>query len=422
MPAVNSLLYLVDGKPGSALDDALATARYFTRNGSRVTVVGPLARLVQEDLTQAGVRWINLPLPDGADLASWLRVARRLSRLHAAEPAEVVHCQGLLPGLAAALALFRHRETALVIAPGTTLPGGLSPLMKALAEWSLRQAQALVVPTVTEREVLLETYPRLAEAVQIVPRAVEVKALSGDFDAGMKRLALGVNPQTAVVGVIGPARRAAGLVGFLEAAQAISHDFPNVEFLLVGDGVDLEELKLQVHDMGLSGATVFRANRPDTAEIIASLNILVIPYETPEAMQYALQALTHDIPLVAVPAPSLVEILGDLCPEAFVPAGDVPQLVAALARNLELLPEADANGEAFVEGGLMLNYADLLVSRDSYDLDQAGLQADDRRESPRRQAAQRAVARYGTAAMLRATERLYVAALAHRSQGGRQGE
>ncbi len=401
----------------ASLSDVMIVSRNLARRGSQVLVAGSLSRPTRERLSEAKCRWVNLPMPQGTALSSWLQVARQLRRLVDSLRPDVLHCHGLLVGTAAALALRGYRSSPRLIVSLPDLSSHrVSRLMGLLARWSLGRAHLLTVTTATDLALLQRNYPKAAARARLVHHAVEVRPTRGDFDVGAKRRALGVSPHTAVVGVISPAVADLGIATFLEAAATVSHRFPNVEFLLVGDGADQDALRLAAHDLGIGGAVVFRGSRTDIPEIIGSLNVLVIPGEVPGAVRNALQAVAQEIPVIAVQTGALAEVMAEIYPDGLVPSGDVDALATAISQNLEMPPPPEADAGVFVDGGITLRYSDLLVAREAYDLDTAGLEAEREDDSPVRRAALRAQRRFSAEALVGTMDELYAEVLAAASQ------
>lgn len=411
MPLPSVVMHVVAPDQEASLGDVMIVSRRLIRRGVEVLVAGALSRPTQERLSEAKCRWVNLPMPTAADPAPWLQVARQLRRLVQSLAPDVLHCHGLLVGTAAAVALRGLRlPPRLIVSLPDLGSRRLSPVMGFVARWALSRAQLLTVSTAADMAQLQRTYRGAAARARIIHHAVEIRPTRGDFDVGMKRRALGVSPHTAVVGVISPALADTGLTTFLEAAAAVTHQFPNVEFLVVGDGPDQEALQIGAHDLGIGGAVIFRGSRTDIPEIIGSLNVLVIPGEVPGAVRNALQAVVQEIPVIAVRTGALGEVLDDIYPDGLVPAGDAGALAAAISHNLELLPPPEAEAGVFVDSGITLSYSDLLVAREAYDLDTAGLEAEGQDESPVRGAALRAQRRFSSEALVHATEELYAEA------------
>ena len=378
---------------------ALAVGRRCLRQGGHAVIAGPLLRHQQEQIHLIEARWVNLPLKPYADESAVAAERTQVARLVRDFRPDVVHAYGL-----AAL-----RAAGTVAPLVVTLSDLVQHRPQGWGRWRLRRllgrCSALIVSSASDHEALARVDRSLAGRAMLLPPAAEVRPVTADFDLARKRLTLGLRSETAAVGVISPAVSGLGLETVLEAAVAITRDFPNVEFLFVGDGPDQEKLMLAAHHMGIGGAVVFRGTRADVPEIIASLNSLIIPREVSGSVGYALQAVAMEVPVLAVRTPALVEVLGRVDPEAFVPPDDATALAQVLSRRLEILPPPD--DDAYAEFGGFTS-GEMLVSNLGFDLDGIGLEAQWRGdESERRLAVRRAQERFSISAVARETFAVY---------------
>lgn len=391
--------------------DALALTRHLQRQGHQVLLAGALNRVQHEQVSIANARWASLTVPPYPE-ASHRRfftppppAAVQLARLLQDFPPDVIHCHGV-PALALATAALRRR-------------GAIhrARLICSLADLSLYQptrllrrllsgCEALITTAQTEQEALERLDPKLAESSRLIHSVAQIRGITSDFDLARKRRSVGVRSETAVVGVLSPARRGMGLETVIEAAEIITGDFPNVEFLFVGDGPDSEELMLLAHERRIGGAVIFRGDRADLPEIIASLNVLVIPREVPGAVARALQALALQIPVLADDTPALRQVLGAVDPDGFVPRDDPRALAQALARRLEILPPPEQADYGDI--GINLSVGQMLVSTSGFDLDSVGLEAQWRGdESEMQQAVRKAEAHFSARAMVTKVAEVY---------------
>jgi len=270
---------------------------------------------------------------------------------------------------------------------------------------TLGHCRELIVSSQSDHEALAGLDRRQAGRAALIHPPAEVRPVTADFDLARKRLTLGLRSETAVVGVISPAAAGLGLETVLEAAVAITRDLPNVEFLFVGEGPDQERLALAAHHMGIGGAVVFRGARADIPEIVAALNILIVPREVSGSVAHALQAVAMEVPVIAVRTPALAAVLEPVDPEAFVPPDDAAALTEVLARRLEILPPP--GDDAYAEFGAF-STGDMLVSGLGFDLDGIGLEAQWRGdESQRRLAVRQAQERFSIGEVTRQTFALY---------------
>lgn len=389
MPLPQRLLQVLS--PGETLmyPAALALARQTQRQDGQSVIAGPLLRYQQEQVMLLDGRWVSLPLTPYRPGADTRGEQTQVARLVDDFAPDLIHAYGL----AALKAVMGRRRRAPVVC---TLTDVVTAEPQGWERWRLRRmlgaCAGISVSSESDVEALGQLDARLARRAQLLHPPVELKPVSAAFDLAQKRRTLGLRSETAVVGVISPAGRGLGLESVLAAAVTITEDFPNVEFLFVGDGPEQERLMLAAHDMGVGGAIVFRGDRADVNEVIATLNTLVIPREVSGSVGYALQAVALEIPVVAVQTPALAEVLGPVEPDAFVPADDAGALAAMLARRLEILPPPDDG--AFAEFG-GFSRSDMLVSGLEIDLDSVGLEAEWRGDASVRQlAVRRAQQRY----------------------------
>ncbi len=396
--------------PGQALmyPAALAVGRRCLRRGGQAVIAGPLLRYQQEQIHFIEARWVNLPLKPYEDESTVTAEREQVARLVRDFQPDLIHAYGL--SALRALGLPSRRLPPVVC----TLPDLVQHHPRAWERWRLRRmlgaCREVIVSSQSDHEALAALHQRLAGRASLIVPAAEVRPVTAEFDLARKRLTLGLRSETATVGVLSPAAAGLGLETVLEAAVTITRDLPNVEFLFVGDGPDQERLALLAHERGIGGAVIFRGDRVDQSEIIAALNILVIPREVAGSVGHALQAVALEVPVLAVRTPALAAVLDPVDPEAFFPPDDAATLAAMLSRRLEILPPPDDDVYAEFGG---FSKGDMLVSGLGFDLDGIGLEAEWRGdESQRRLAVRRAQERFSVGEVIRQTLSVYDRALA----------
>ena len=93
-------------------------------------------------------------------------------------------------------------------------------------------------------------------------------------------LGLGGEP---VVGLVANIRGSKGHNVFLDAARAVLKMAPDTRFLIVGDGVGFDEVTARVQQMGLESRVLLTGFRRDVPEVMAALDVLVLPSTRSEA-------------------------------------------------------------------------------------------------------------------------------------------
>src|SRR5207244_235873 len=141
-----------------------------------------------------------------------------------------------------------------------------------------------------------------------------------------------------------PIRRRRALVYRLAAA-------PDARFLIVGDGVGFDEVGRRVRDMGLDTRVSLTGFRRDIPEVMAALDVLVLPSIRSEAIPQVIpQALAVGTPVVASTVGGSPELIRDGENGRLVPPGDAK----ALADAILALPGDPGRGRAMARRGQAL--------------------------------------------------------------------
>ncbi len=113
-----------------------------------------------------------------------------------------------------------------------------------------------------------------------------------------QELGLGEAP---VVGLVANVRGSKGHNFFLEAARTVLASTPDARFLIVGDGVGLRRGGARVREMGLDASVRLTGFRRDIPEVMAALDVLVLPSIRSEAIPQVIpQALAVGTPVVGL--------------------------------------------------------------------------------------------------------------------------
>jgi glycosyltransferase involved in cell wall biosynthesis len=162
-------------------------------------------------------------------------------------------------------------------------------------------------------------------------------------------LGLGGEP---VVGLVANVRGSKGHNVFLDAARAVLKMAPDTRFLIVGDGVGFDEVKARVRQMGLESRVLLTGFRRDVPEVMAALDVLVLPSIRSEAIPQVIpQALAVGTPVVASTVGGSPELIRDGENGRLVPPGDSRALadaILALLRDPERARAMARAGQAMV--------------------------------------------------------------------------
>jgi glycosyltransferase involved in cell wall biosynthesis len=124
---------------------------------------------------------------------------------------------------------------------------------------------------------------------------------------------------------------------------------PDTRFLIVGDGVGYEDIRRRVREMDLDAHVVMTGFRRDIPEVMAALDVLVLPSIKSEASSQVIpQALAVGTPVVATTVGGSPELIADGRTGRLVPPADAPALAEAI---LSLLRDPAAAAAMAAAGG-----------------------------------------------------------------------
>ncbi len=134
----------------------------------------------------------------------------------------------------------------------------------------------------------------------------------------------------------------------IDAAPKILEEFPECRILIVGYGVEQENLKRQVRERSLEDRILFLGKRHDIPNILSSIDVFIQPTLTREGLPLAItEAMASGKPVVATDVGGVSEAIIDKSTGILVPPGNHNALaegVLSLLRNPSQRREIAMNG------------------------------------------------------------------------------
>ena len=134
---------------------------------------------------------------------------------------------------------------------------------------------------------------------------------------------------------------------FVEAAREVARALPAVRFLIVGEGPMRATVERWIAEAGLSGAVFLLGHREDIPEVMAALDVMVLPSRRAEGVPQVLtQALAMERAVVTTDVVGVTEMVEDGVTGVVVPPEDAPALAKAVIGLLEDPERARGMGRA----------------------------------------------------------------------------
>jgi len=208
------------------------------------------------------------------------------------------------------------------------------PLIERILQ---RSTAAYVVDSRAVRD-LLAGWGIREEKVSVIPNAVDPSELALPGDRERIRREMEIPPGAHLIGVIAHLFPEKGHEFLLEAFARASFPRGRVFLLIVGSGPQRDRLEWLAGSFEIRSSVRFTGNRADLNDILAALDLCVLPSRWEGFGIVLAEALYKKIPVVTTRGSGTEEIVEEGVTGALVDFGDVEALAAALHRGLFDLP------------------------------------------------------------------------------------
>lgn len=184
-------------------------------------------------------------------------------------------------------------------------------------------------------------------------------------DAGAKTPDLGstLPPGRPLVGCVARLEPVKGVSDFVRAAAVLATQRPEMAFVVVGDGSQIDSLRTLAAGLGLGTRIAFTGSVVPSAGIMARCDIVAVPSLSEGLGMVALEAMALGVPVVATRVGGLPEVVSDGVTGLLVPARDPAAMTAAMGELLGDAARRFAMGEAGLNRVLTEFSLDLMLQR-----------------------------------------------------------
>lgn len=324
---------------GGAQENTFQTVRLADRNRFEVDLIsGPVPPHEESMETRVRASGVNLIHHAGLvrDVAPWndWTALRGLERLFRSRRYDIVHTHTSKAGILGRLAAKRARVPIVVHTPhGNVFNGYFSPWKTRLFVEAERRAARWTDRIVALTRTGVEDHLRLA-----IGRPEQFVTIFSGVDFGpypgairrreRTREELGVSPDHLLIGGVGRLEPVKGFAYFIAAAERAGIAVPHARFVLVGSGSKEAELRDQARRLG--DRFRFLGYRQDISELMAALDVLVVPSLNEGMGRVIVEAGAAKTPVVATRVGGIPDIVIDGNTGVLVSPGDTTSMAEAL--------------------------------------------------------------------------------------------
>jgi glycosyltransferase involved in cell wall biosynthesis len=121
----------------------------------------------------------------------------------------------------------------------------------------------------------------------------------------------------------------------IDVASELLKEFPNLKFVVVGEGPDRENLSQQIDNLNLNGKFILPGTSMDTVPALAAFDIAVLCSRSESFSNSLIEYMAAGLPLVASAVGGNVEAVSDNETGLLFPADDADKLKAVLRRLIK---------------------------------------------------------------------------------------
>ncbi len=143
-----------------------------------------------------------------------------------------------------------------------------------------------------------------------------------------------LDPKARYVGFVGRLEPVKGGEFLISAAVKVLERYPNVQFLIAGEGSELSRLEAMVAEVGLSRRVRFLGFLARPGDIFQLLDLYVLPSLDEGIPLSLLEAMAAEVPVVASSVGGVPEVIEDGINGLLVPPGETELLAEAICHAL----------------------------------------------------------------------------------------
>lgn len=172
------------------------------------------------------------------------------------------------------------------------------------------------------------------ERITTVSTGVDFARYDRSTIAGDLRAELNLSAETPLVGTVAILRAKKGHADILDAVPAVLQRFPDAHFVFAGDGAQTANLKARIEAEGLVGRVHLLGLRRDVTNVLASLDVFVLPTHQEALGTAFIEAGAMGLPTVATNVDGVPEVVQDGRTGLLVPVRDGKAIAEAICRLL----------------------------------------------------------------------------------------
>jgi len=144
---------------------------------------------------------------------------------------------------------------------------------------------------------------------KLIRYAINYEELKNNTEGSKVRKEFGLSEADLVIGMVACFKPQKAPLDFIKLASVIKKDFPNAKFILVGDGVLREKVRVLIDKLNLKEQVILTGWRHDVASILSCLDVFVLTSLWEGLPIAVLEAMATGLPVIATDTGGISEVV-----------------------------------------------------------------------------------------------------------------
>ncbi|MFH0859836.1 MAG: glycosyltransferase [Candidatus Altiarchaeota archaeon] len=285
---------------------------------------------VAEMLKREGIRVDVLGISSKMDVTSVYRLARFLKQMRF----DIVHSFLFYSNVLARIS-GRLANTPAIVSGERSTSEWKSPLYRLIDRLTSVYSTVIVANSNAVRDSLVEDVRIKPDRIRVVYNGIDLRRFDDTADSRKVREQLSLSEKKVTVVTVTRLHPEKNPSDFIKAASIVKRKHGNVQFLVVGDGRLMGELKIMSSELGISDDVIFAGEREDVPGLLKASDIFVLTSLWEGLPVSVLEAMASSLPVVATDVGGTKEVIDNGVTGILVPRENPEELAAAIGTLIE---------------------------------------------------------------------------------------
>jgi glycosyltransferase EpsD len=307
---IKILELLSDGGYGSPRAQILSLLRHADRDRFQISVAAHGKEILEKDVRSSGFSFYDLDLPKV--LRS--RFLSRLQNLYFKERFDIVHSYGAIGGFYGRL-LKKHEPSVKCV---HTIHGinylnkerfFQKNISKTIEQYLVQFTDMTICESLNEMKIAFENKIANPKNTIVVNPGVDIRKFSANSTNIELLNEMGLNPGDFIIGNVSRFEIQKNQKLIIQASYYLSKKYPEMKFVLVGDGKYFKQMKSYARDSRLEDVVIFTGERENIVDYYSIFDVFVLPSFWEGVPSVLLEAMASKLPIVCSNLANHLEII-----------------------------------------------------------------------------------------------------------------